>query len=91
MRSAAIRDVNFNLGGDGGDRDGGENGGSDGGSSIRHACSRARATIHDLDHISSLRLRENPPTDYYSCGRDSKPRSQVPAEILTIDGISREH
>lgn len=43
MRSASIRDVNFNLGGDdGGGRDGGENGGSDGGSSIRHACSRAR-------------------------------------------------
>jgi len=42
MRSAAIRDVNFNLGEDGGDRDGGGGSGGDTGSSIRHACSRAR-------------------------------------------------
>jgi len=65
MRLVAIRDVNFNLGGDDdGSRDGGGGDGGDGGSFIRHACSRA--TIRDLDHISSLRLRENPPTDYYS-------------------------
>lgn len=50
----------------------------------------ARTTIRDLDHISSLRLRENQPTGYYSCGSDSgEPRSQVPVQILTIDGISR--
>jgi len=62
MRSAAIRDVNFNLGeDDGGDRDsGGGSGGDRGSSYVTRA--RARGTIHDLDHISSLRLRENPST-----------------------------
>lgn len=54
MRSASIRDVNFNLGGDdGGGRDGGENGGSDGGSSIRHACSRARDHSRPWPHFFS--------------------------------------
>lgn len=73
MRSAAIPDVNFNLGeqdGDDDDYDGGDQGGGGGDAGlIRHE--RARAAIRDLDHISSLRLRENPPTDY-SCGRDSE-------------------
>lgn len=71
MRSAAIRDVNFNLGedcdgGGGGDEGGG---GGDEGVLIRHE--RARGHSCDLDHISSLRLRQNPPTDY-SRGRDSE-------------------
>lgn len=76
MRSAAIRDVNFNLGedGDGGDGGGGgegrergvkrgeeERAGATAGASY---VKRARAAIHDLDHISSL--RENSSTDYHS-------------------------
>lgn len=69
MRSAAIRDVNFNLGedDDGGDGGGGREGGegeSGGGRRELHTSNgRALAAIHDLDHISSP--RENSSTDYY--------------------------
>lgn len=48
MRSAVIRDVNFNLG-----EDDNDSGGGDGNSYVTRV---ARAVIRDLDHISSREL-----------------------------------